>query len=383
MKKRILFVVNELSFFISHRLNIALAAKKEGYKVKIAYGEVAKKKEKILIQKKGIECFEIPLYRSSLNPLRELWSFFSILYNFYLFKPDIVHLITIKAYLYGGIAARLVRVPCVVSSIAGLGSFFHRKNLKNLIFKSLMYPIFHLAFRHPNQYTIVQNLEDKKILGNWGVLNFKKVHLIKGSGVELKKFFNLNEKKTIVTVCFASRLLKDKGVYDFVDAANLIKKRGLKARFLLVGSVDLDNPTSLTNRELNNIRNQQAVEVLGFKKNIAKLYSECHVVCLPSFFGEGIPKALIEAGAASRAIVTTNHPGCRDAIIPNKTGILVPIKSPKKLADAIQWLIEKPKERKKMGKAGRKLAEKIFPINKISQQHIKIYHALLRNCNLV
>ena len=152
---------------------------------------------------------------------------------------------------------------------------------------------------------------------------------------------------------------------------------------MLAGSVDLDNPTGLTNRELNNIRNQQAVEVLGFKKNIAKLYSECHVVCLPSFFGEGIPKALIEAGAASRAIVTTNHPGCRDAIIPNKTGILVPIKNPKKLADAIQWLIEKPKERKKMGKAGRKLAEKIFPINKISQQHIKIYHALLRNCNLV
>ena len=379
MKKKILFLGNDLRFFISHRLNIALSAKANGYKVKIIYGEVAKKKEKILIQKKDIEFLEIPLLRSSLNPFKELWVFFAILYNFYLFKPDIVHLITIKAYLYGGIAARIARVPCVVSSIAGLGSFFHTKNLKNLIFKFLVYPIFYLAFRHSNQYIIVQNLEDKKILGNWGVLNLKKVYLIKGSGVQLKKFVHLNEKKTIVKICFASRLLKDKGVYDFVNAANLIKKRGFNARFLLAGSIDLDNPTSLTQKELINIRNQGVVEVLGFKKNIARLYSESHIICLPSFFGEGIPKALIEAGAASRAIITTNHPGCRDAIIPNKTGILVPIKNPKKLADAIQWLIENPKKRKKMGKEGRKLAEKKFPIEKVSQQHLKIYQTLLRN----
>jgi len=379
MKKKILFLVNDLSFFISHRLNIALSAKANGYKVKIIYGEVAKQKEKILIQKKNIEFLEIPLLRSSLNPFKELWVFFVILYNFYLFKPDIVHLITIKAYLYGGIAARLARVPCVVISIAGLGSFFHRKNLKNLIFKFLVYPIFYLAFRHSNQYIIVQNLEDKKILGNWGVLNLKKVYLIKGSGVQLKKFVHLNEKKTIVKICFASRLLKDKGVYDFVNAANLIKKRGFNARFLLAGSIDLDNPTSLTQKELNNIRNQGVVEVLGFKKNIARLYSESHIICLPSFFGEGMPKALIEAGAASRAIITTNHPGCRDAIIPNKTGILVPIKNPKKLADAIQWLIENPKKRKKMGKEGRKLAEKKFPIEKVSQQHLKIYQTLIGN----
>lgn len=379
MKKKILFLVNDLSFFISHRLNIALSAKAEGFKVKILYGEVAKKKEEILIKKQDIELLEIPLRRSSLNPFREFWVFFVILYNFYIFKPDIVHLITIKAYLYGGIAARLARVPCVVSSIAGLGSFFHRKNLKNLIFKFLVYPIFYLAFRHSNQYTIVQNLVDKKILGNWGVLNLKKVYLIKGSGVQLKKFVHLKEKKTIVKICFASRLLKDKGVYDFVNAANLIKKRGLKARFLLAGSIDLDNPTSLTEKELENIRKQGVVDVLGFKKDIARLYSESHIICLPSFFGEGIPKALIEAGAASRAIVTTNHPGCRDAIIPNKTGILVPIKNPKKLADAIQQLIENPKKRKKMGKQGRRLAEKKFPIEKVSQQHLKIYQSLLRN----
>ena len=147
----------------------------------------------------------------------------------------------------------------------------------------------------------------------------------------------------------------------------------------MAGSIDLDNPTSLTEKELENIRKQGVVEVLGFKKDIARLYSESHIICLPSFFGEGIPKALIEAGAASRAIVTTNHPGCRDAIIPNKTGILVPIKNPKKLADAIQWLIENPKKRKKMGKQGRKLAEKKFPIEKVSQQHLKIYQSLLRN----
>ena len=377
MKKKILFLVNDLSFFISHRLDIALAAKKKGYEVKIAYGELGRLKKKNSI--KGMQCFQVPLKRGSINPFRELWAFLFIIYTFYSIKPDIVHLITIKSYLYGGISARILRVPSVVSSIAGLGSFFHVKSLKNKIFKFFTYPFFYFAFKHPNQFIIVQNSEDKKILVNWGVLNPKKVKLIEGSGVNLKKFYKFKYRGKIPVICFASRLLRDKGVYDFISAAKIIKKRGLLVKFILAGDIDPDNPTSITDKELEDIRYNGNVEVVGYKKDIANLYSKCHIICLPSYFGEGLPKSLIEAAAAGRAIITTNHPGCRDAIIPNKTGLKVPIKNPQKLARAMQKLILNLKLTKNMGLEGRKLAEKKFPIEKVVLLHLEIYKNLIKN----
>jgi glycosyltransferase involved in cell wall biosynthesis len=126
------------------------------------------------------------------------------------------------------------------------------------------------------------------------------------------------------------------------------------------------------------LKHEKSIEVLGYHKNIPELYAKSHIVCLPSY-REGLPKSLMEAAAASRAVVTTDVPGCRDAIIPNKTGLLVPVKDPYKLADSLQWLIEHPKERIAMGKEGRKLAEKEFRIEKIVQDHLYIYKQLISN----
>jgi len=193
----------------------------------------------------------------------------------------------------------------------------------------------------------------------------------------LVEFKNFEEQKNVFTVCYASRLLRDKGVLDFVSAAKILKKRGLKIKFLLAGSLDSSNSTSLTELELQNIIKEKVVEVLGFQHDIPSLYSRSNIVCLPSYFGEGIPKALIQAAAACRAVVTTDHPGCRDAIIPNKTGLLVPIKSPRILADKIKWLMDNPKARVAMGKAGRLLAESEFPVEKIVKRHLNIYQNLL------
>jgi glycosyltransferase involved in cell wall biosynthesis len=376
MKKKILILVNTLSFLISHRIDVIEAAKDNGYKVIVAYGELGNTKTSIL-SKYGVDYLQVPLKRRSINPFKEIWSFFSICRIFYKHKPDIVHLITIKAYLYGGIAARLMRVPGVVSAIAGLGIFFNKNNWLNFFFQKIVYLIFYLAFRHPNQKVIVQNLEDKKTLIKFISLNSKKILLFRGSGVNLSKFTNLKEKNDAITICCASRLLHEKGIFDFVSAAKIIKKKNINAKFLLAGDLDPDNPTSLNNQDLQNIIEEKVVEVLGYQKDIPALYARSHIICLPSFYGEGLPKALIEAAAASRAVVTTDVPGCRDAIILNKTGLLVPAKDPQKLADALQWLIENPKKRYEMGKAGRKFAEKEFPIEKIVQNHLNIYQELI------
>ena len=148
---------------------------------------------------------------------------------------------------------------------------------------------------------------------------------------------------------------------------------------MLAGSLDLKNPTSISRQDLKNIQKEEHLEVLGYIENIPALYAKTHIVCLPSYYGEGIPKSLIEAAAAGRVVVTTNHPGCRDAIIPNKTGLLVPTKNPEKLANALEWLIKHPKKRNLMGRTGRLLAEKKFDINLIIQKHLEIYNLLQKN----
>ena len=242
----------------------------------------------------------------------------------------------------------------------------------------LINPIYQFAFNHPNQSVIVQNQQDAKMLVEWGVLDSQKVRLLRGSGVKIEEFTQFKEPEKIPTICFAARLIYDKGVSDFISAARLLKKRGVKVHFYLAGDSDIKNPSGLNDKDLKNLKENKDIEFLGHQTNIAKLYANSHIVCLPSY-REGLPKALMEAAAASRAIVTTNVPGCRDAIIPNKTGLLVPVKDPEKLADALQWLIEHPLERIAMGRAGRQLAEKEFRIEKITKNHLDIYKELLNN----
>ncbi len=317
--------------------------------------------------------------RGRINPFKDLQSFYFIWNFFKKERPDIVHLVTIKPYLYGGIVARLTGVPCLVSAVSGLGSLFISENLRTRFLRLLLYPIFKIAFNHVNQKIIFQNPDDLKVFEEWGVLNLLKVKLIKGSGVKLENFnFFKNEPAGIPVICFAARLIKEKGVNEFVNAAKILKERNIKARFLLAGDLDLNNPSGISQNDLNKIKNEGNVEVLGYYKNIEKLYNASHIICLPSY-REGFPKGLVEAAAAGRAVVTTDVPGCRDAIIPNRTGLLVPVKNSIKLANTLHWLIEHPKERLIMGKAGRILAEKEFAIEKIVQCHLDIYQELIKN----
>jgi glycosyltransferase involved in cell wall biosynthesis len=175
----------------------------------------------------------------------------------------------------------------------------------------------------------------------------------------------------------AARLLRDKGVYVFVESARLLKSRGVEVVMRLIGSPDPGNPTSVVQSELDGWSAEGVVELLGYRSDIAEQYAVANIVCLPSHYGEGLPKTLVEAAACGRAVITTNHPGCRDAIEPEVTGVLVPVKSAHSLADAIQLLIETPERRLHMGKAGRELAEQAFSIDRIVEQHLVIYKELL------
>jgi len=356
---------------------IAEASLENGFDVIIGYGELGDI-DPAYLEDKGFKTFFVPMDRGGTNLIEEFKTLYFLWKLIRKVQPDILHLVTIKPYLYGGIIARLLHVPCVVSAVAGLGSLFVQDKIWAKLLRHILYPIYKFSFNHPNQRVIVQNQEDARSLLNWEVLNFKKICLVRGSGVNLKNFTRFDEPKSVPTVCFAARLLRDKGVYEFVSAARQIKNKGLKARFILAGEIDLKNPSGLNFEEVKKLKEEGLVEILDYQKDIPSLYADSHIICLPSY-REGLPKSLAEAAAASRPIVTTDVPGCRDTIIPNKSGLLVPVKNSKKLANALQWLIENQEERIKMGRIGRELAEKEFSIEKIVLEHLNIYQLLLKN----
>lgn len=374
MTRTLLFIVNSPDFFLSHRLPLALAAREAGFNVHVATGPGGACQQ---IEHHGFPYHVIPLTRCGHNPfaeLRSLWEIFRLLRTI---KPNVVHLVTIKPVLYGGLMARIAKVPSVVVAISGLGSIFVSYDRRNIWLRETIKRVYRLALAHPNIRVIFQNSDDRSFLVDMGAVKNDQAELIKGSGVALTEYPVNPEPADVPVITFASRLLKDKGVVEFVEAARILLARDVHAKFWLIGSPDPGNPTSVTEGQMAEWRQQGIVELMGFRSDIADLFVKSNVVVLPSYYGEGLPKVLIEAAACARPVITTDHPGCRDAIEAGKTGLLVPVRDATALANAIQSLIEDPISRKKMGAAGRALAEREFSIGTVVETHLRIYRELL------
>lgn len=373
--KKILFVVNNPDFFCSHRLPIAVKAKSDGFDVHVASSKGLGVEQ---IEHMGLVHHEVDFSRSGQNPIKELVTTWQLIILFLRLKPDLVHLVTIKPVLYGGMATRIMRVKAVVAAVSGLGTVFIAQSTVARIRLWLVKILYKIAFGHKNLTVIFQNPSDRNTLISANILQEKQASIIRGSGVDLSDYPYLPEPNGTAVVVMAARLLRDKGVFEFVEAAKILKKRQVSVIMRLIGSPDLGNPSSITEQELENWKEEGYVDVLGYQADIAKLYSEANVVCLPSY-REGLPKSLVEAAACGRAVVTTDVPGCRDAIANTITGVLVPVKDAVALADAIEKLIENIGLRHTMGVAGRQLAEEAFDINIIVKQHLDIYEVLLSN----
>jgi len=371
----LLFIVNDAGFFISHRLHVALEARRRGFEIVVASipGPAVR-----AVVELGFIHYPLPLARSSTHLLNEVRGFFSVFYLLWRVKPKILHLITIKPVLYGGISSRFLRISSVVCAVSGLGYVFTASGRKAAFMRKLVAFLYRLAFGKDNLRVIFQNPDDRDVLLNAGALDVSKVRMIRGSGVDLGQYQALPEPEGLPVVCMAARLLRDKGVQEYVEAVRLLHKRGVRAVFKLAGDVDPGNPTSITADDLSAWKQEGLLDVLGYRSDVAELFAASHLVVLPSY-REGLPKVLIEAAACGRAVVTTDVPGCRDAIEPDVTGLLVPVKDVTALADAIQRLIEDEALRKRMGAAGRLLAEREFAIENVVQHHLDIYAELVAN----
>ena len=374
MTKKILFIVNVDWFFISHRLPIALKAIESGYEVHIAC-DITDKGE--YLKNLGLKVHSLPFSRSGKNIFNEFKTLFAINKVFRNVKPDLVHAVTIKPVLYGGIISRLCNAPAFVGAISGLGLVFIANDLKTKLIRFFVKALYKQSFKHRNMKAIFQNEVDKGTLINSGIINADNTFLIKGSGADLSEYSFTVEVDGTPTVIMAARLLKEKGVLEFISMARTLKEKGVVANFVLVGEPDYGNPNSFTEDDLVLWRNEGFIELVGFSSEIPKLFSQAHVVVLPSFYGEGLPKVLIEAAACGRPIVTTNNPGCREAVIENETGFIVPIKDVKALSASVLKLIDDKELRIQMGLAAREFAVKEFDVRNVVKKHLEIYNELL------
>jgi len=372
--KKILFLINVDWFFVSHRLPIAIAAMEKGYEVHVACDFTDKKQYLVDL---GIKVHLLPFSRSGKNVLSELNALKAIYKLLKVVKPDLVHAVTIKPVLYGGIISRVCNVPAFVGAISGLGLVFIANNFKDKVIRFFVKCLYKLSFKHHNMTAIFQNKIDKGTLIDIGIINNKNTLLIKGSGADLTEYSYSVEPNGVPTVIMAARLLKEKGVVEFISMARTLKEKGVAANFVLVGEPDYGNPNSFTEDDLVLWKKENIIDLVGFSNEIPKLFSQAHIVVLPSYYGEGLPKVLIEAAACGRPIVTTNNPGCMEAVIENETGFIVPIKDVDSLSSAVLKLINNKELRIQMGTAARTFAEREFDVNNVVNKHLEIYNELL------
>lgn len=346
----------------------------EGYQVHVAVGITDRLAE---LTSYGFTVHPLHMVRGKADVATEMATLLELIRLFRTIKPDLVHLVTIKPVLYGGIAAQLVGTRAVVAAISGLGFVFVDKGVRAKLRRLVVGWLYMIALKKAALKVIFQNTNDRDCLMQFTRLPPSKHVIIRGSGVDMSQFVPMPLPIGIPVVVMASRLIAPKGVWEFIEAARLLRDRSVLCRLCLVGSIDIDNPASLNNADLTRIRAEGIVELWGQRADMTQVMAQAHVIALPSYYGEGLPKVLIEAAACGRAVVTTDMPGCRDAILPGQSGILVPARDPVALANALERLIIDPLLCAAMGREGRIFALQEFDLNRVVATHLAVYDDLL------
>lgn len=378
---RILFVVNNAAFFCSHRLPIALAAREAGHEVALATGgsgsAILEAPALGELARHQIPHKVVAFSSGGLNPLRELAGIFQLALHMRRWKPEIVHCASPKGLLYGGWAARLTGCKALVLAVSGMGtlSITGGPPLRRLL-RRFYRRVVRVSYGHHNKRVIVQNLDDRAAVLTSGLAAESEVVLIPGSGVHLPPYLALDIAARDRLVVLPARLLKEKGVCEFVDAAARLRSEGVDWRFVLAGTADYANPGAVSEALIRQWVAAGTIEWWGHCSDMPAVLGQTRIVCLPSYYGEGMPKSLLEAAAAGCAVVTTDAVGCREAVRPGVTGDLVPAKDVQALVQALRRLIDDPALCLSYGRAGRQMARERFDLETVVTRTLELYREL-------
>ena len=376
---KILLTSNTCWYLFNFRLPLLLKLKQLGYDVAL----VAPKDPYVTkLQNEGFLVHNWLLNRRSINPVNELYAIVDLWRIYLREKPDLVHHFTVKACLYGTIAAKIAQVDRVVNAITGLGHVFVGLRRRNRVQRRLLRPIYSLIFNARRSTTVFQNIDDKNQLISLGIADPFSSHLIRGSGVDTSYFHPATDNSGLygnpVQLLFPSRLLAEKGLRELLVACTSLWSTGYRFRLLVAGSLDDGNRSSLSEPDLYSPFAKEFLHILGHVSDMRALYQKVDIVVLPSW-REGLSRALIEAASMERPIVTTDVPGCRDVVDHGKTGLLVPIRDAQAIALALRLFIENPSLARQCGKNARLKVTKEFNTNLVNNATIEQYKKLLEN----
>lgn len=364
---KIILFANTDWYLYNFRLSLARALQARGAEVVLLSppGEYTPR-----LTAAGFRWLSFPLSRRGVNPFYELLTIWRLARLYRAERPQIIHHFTVKCVLYGSLAARLAGIRQVINAVTGLGYVFIGQSRGICLLRLLVKGLYRFALQGTR--VIFQNPDDRSLFLELGLAAEQQSALIEGSGVDTDHFRPLDEPQGEPLVVLPARLLWDKGVAEFVAAAKSLRQNGLAARFALVGDTYRDNPAAVPPEQLRAWQQEGWVEWWGWQEDMREAYRQAAIVCLPSY-REGIPRALVEAGACGRAVVASDVPGCRAVVLPGENGLLAAVRDPAALAGALHRLLKEPELRRRMGKRGREIVEARFSASQVIAQTLQIY----------
>ena len=375
---RVAYVINDAAFFVSHRLPLALEVIKRGGDVCLITGKnISRKIETdaiIRLKSEKIQHYQCQFTQGFKNPFKEIYGLLQLIIYLKKFRPSTIHSVTSKANLITALACNFLNRTKLIMSVSGMGTMFTGKvGLKKLIFRLIFKYLLKISLRNLDYRIIFQNKDDYKKFQSIIKFNDKNANVISGSGVDTEKLKPITKKSKLKKVLLPSRIIYEKGIEEFVKASKILKEKNIVCSFYLAGDTMSLNPSAISKKTIDEWVSDGSIVYLGHQYNLNEMYRDIDIVCLPSW-REGFPKVLMEAASLGLPVITTNVPGCRDAVINNKTGIIVEVKNENQLANAIIKLINNPELSAKMGLSNRILAEKKFDIKIIVPKIVGLYN---------
>lgn len=364
---RIAIIISDSRHLFGLRKELVESWVKGGHDV-IAIGDKEESEFAEKCRNAGLEYRHVTLSRNGLNPLTDYKTLRELTVLLWDLKPDRVFCTFAKAVSYGSWAAHRAGVPACYALISGLGSIFRGHSFKERGIRLVMSALYKNAFKYCEK-VVFQNNDDANELVTHGLLPKDKVCIVNGSGVDLTRFSHepLPENNTFL---FVGRLLKEKGIREYVDAARIVKEHYPDAKFMAVGDTDT-NPSSLTPEQVKEYSDEGLIEFYGFQSDVRPYIKRSRFFVLPSYH-EGTPRCVLEAMAMGRPVITTNAPGCRETVKNGVNGYLVPIGNALELADAMMRLIQSPEATNEMAEKSYEIAVEKYDVNKVNAQYVKI-----------
>lgn len=367
--KKLIYFVSEDWYFCSHRLELGVSANNAGFDV---YVMCNVSKHGKIIEQAGLKVIPLDIDRSNTGIYSNVKVFFSICRVFRNLRPDLLHNVAQKPVILGSIAAYLCGVPKVINALGGLGFIFISKDFKAKILKRVVSAIYKILFNSIRCNLIVQNKDDFAFFVENLSIQKHRICLIRGAGINIDSFPFQPLPPEPIKITLVARMLKDKGVFEFIEAAKLLQADFPSVVFQLVGNTDSKNPNSFSDDELNESCRNSNVRWLGRIDNILSVWKTSHIAVLPSY-REGLPKSLLEAASVGRPIVTTDVPGCREVVIDGFNGYLVRPYSSKDLANKLSKLLTNTDLLPEMGLKSRELTVKYFSSVAVNNATLKLY----------